>query len=389
MQDRRWDIKSARFVLGLVLILGCVKDVQGDAIQISSPGRPSITIGVCLPLSGNFSEMGESQRNAIAIANKLRPMVGNIRVSLFFKDSLGSATGARDTGMALSERDDVGGIIGGATTEEAGAMLEGMEKSKKRNSLKMPVIITTGAGPLASEYGFMWRVCSPLTDHARACARFVMKHLKGRRVGILLDPDDRTSVRLASLFSSALIGLGGTMIEIAYIHKADEDYGNVVHLSKKKPEIIYIPYSEVCTKVIAYARSHGVKTPFLVSNVYRESAFMHAVGSVKDVYLITDFHPDIAHAERARQFMDEFRKTGGVVDTNAALAADAYFLLTDALEMVTRKEKNPMRVEIPTFQSSDYLSGNLKVDRLGMIVRDMYASIVQGARLKYLDTIRP
>lgn len=352
--------------------------------------KPPLKIGVCLALADPAGEGGR-QRNALMIAQRVRPLTADgRRVQLVIKDSQGASGGVREAMVAILGEGDLGGIIGGATTEEAAAMLEVVVKDKRRQRSHLPVVVTTATGPLEAPPGAVWRMCTPLNAQAQAAAGFTLKSLKAKRAGIILDPSDRDNVRLASLFSAAFIARGGIVADIAYINRGDSDYSApIAMMAKKRPDMIFLPYAAATSSLITYARTHGLKTPFLITNVFHTWGFIKTLRSAKDVYLLTDFYPEAATSETARRFRDEFRKAYGEVDASDALAADAYFLLTDTVACSDGKGRFHLRQLIAAFQGHGYLSGDVSIGKEELVVRNMYGCMVQGSRLKYLDTFRP
>lgn len=380
-----YSIRGWRWWVLLILILGTGWGVAPGA----ETGQPVLKVGVCLPLADPAGE-GIYQRNALAIAHKVRPLAGDRPVQLIIKDTRGTSPGVREAVAAILGEAGVCGIIGGATTEEAAVMLDAVAKNKRAQREHAPVIVTTASGPLGAPPGAVWRMCSPHTAQAQAAAAFAMRRLKLRRAAVMLDPSDQGSVRLASLFSAAFIAQGGTVDDIAYLEQGEGDYGNLLaRLTKKRPEVIFIPYTTATASMITHARSHGLKTPFLVTNVWHTGSFIKALRSSKDVYLLTDFYPGAATSANARRFLDEFRKVYGEADAAAVLAADAYFLLTDSAARSDGKGRIHLKQLITVFQDNGYLSGEVGFDKAGNVVRTIYACLIQDSRVKYMDAFRP
>lgn len=251
------------------------------------------------------------------------------------------------------------------------------------------MIVTTATGPLGDFPGAVWRMCSPLTAQAQAAAVFTQHKLKLRRAVVLLDPSDCANVRLASLFSAAFIARGGTIEDIAYLERGGGDYGSpLARVLKKNPEVVFMPCTAAAAEVISHARSHGLKAPFLVANVLHTVSFIKALRSSRDVYMLTDYYPGVATSATARRFLDEFRKVYGDTDAAAALAADAYFLLTDTAVRARGKGRISVNELVAVSRDNRYVSGKIGFDKTGNVVRSLYACLIQGARMSYRDAFR-
>jgi len=357
--------------------------------QHSPPEKPTAPIGVCLPLSDKEST-GQVQSQAILIAHRIRPMAGDKAVELIIKDTLGTSGGARNAVRTALKDHDIAAFIGGATPKEAAAMLDVMDQDRRFRVHPTPVVLTSAGAPLTDTPNQPWRISASLGDKARGAAVFAVGKLKAKRAGILVDPGDAEGVRLASLFSSALIAQGGVVAEIAYLGKSESACRTALTvLANKRVEVIFLPDAGRAPQIILYSRAHGVKTPFLLADVRREGDFIKAVGASDGVYLVTDYHPAHVVGDHARRFLELYRTAYGEPDAIAALSADAYFLLCDTLPCWRAgKGRNPRSLS-NTCTGNGYLSGKMDIAPTGTVVRNVYVCVIHASRLKCLEAIRP
>jgi len=376
-------------ILCTLLVLSIALGLPVPLRAQSRPAQLTIPIGVCLPLSGK-DDTGQRQRRALLMAQRIRPMAGDKAVELIFKDTRATPEGTRNAVRSALEDHDVAALIGGADPEEAAAMIDVMSQNRRLRANPIPVALTAADAPLTDAPYQPWRIGASLGDKARGAAVFTVGRLKARRAGILVDPGDAEGVRLASLFSSALIAQGGVVAEIAYLGKSESACRTALTvLANKRVEVIFLPDAGRAPQIILYSRAHGVKTPFLLADVRREGDFIKAVGASDGVYLVTDYHPAHVVGDHARRFLELYRTAYGEPDAIAALSADAYFLLCDTLPCWRAgKGRNPRSLS-NTCTGNGYLSGKMDIAPTGTVVRNVYVCVIHASRLKCLEAIRP
>jgi len=388
MQKMSSEKRRACLLLVFLITMGLASPLWGQK-QTMPNAETSVSIGVCLPLNGKADE-GRVQRRALLIAQRIRPLAGNKSVDLVIKDTQGTSEGTRKALQSILADHDIAALIGGATPDEAAAMLEVVSRDRRFKAHPVPVVITTTGEPLIDTPQKHWRISTPLTLKARAAAEYTVGTLKAKRVGILLDPADARGVRLASQFSSALIAQGGVVAEIAYLGKsARAGRSPLVDLAGKKVEAIFLPDAHGAPRLIVSGRDQGIKTPFLLADVGREEEFVKAVGASRDIYLVSDFHPDFALGENAKRFLELYRREFGEPETIAALAADAYFLLCDTLPYWGAGRERPSQMLMQAFKDKGYLSGKIDISTTGMLIRNAYICGIHASRLRCLETFRP
>lgn len=388
MQKMPSEKRRACVLLVFLITMGYTSPLWAHK-QTTPNAETSVSIGVCLPLSGKADE-GQVQRRALLIAQRIRPLAGNKSVDLIMKDTQGTSEGTRKALQSILADHDIAALIGGATPDEAAAMLEVASQDRRFKAHPVPVVITTTGEPLSDTPQKPWRISTPLTVKARAAAEFAVGKLKAKRVGILLDPADARGVRLASLFSSALIAQGGVVAEIAYLGKSEwAGRKALAALTGRKVEAIFLPDAHSAPQLIVSSRDQGIKTPFLLADVGQEEGFAKAVGASRDVYLVSDFHPAFALGENARRFLELYRREYGEPETIAALTADAYFLLCDILPYWRAGRGRHPQMLMQAFKDKGYLSGKIDISTTGMLIRNAYICGIHASRLQCLETYRP
>jgi len=382
-----------RWVYGAVLLLvialfmrGCSHDEAEEPLPYD-PDKTPIKIGVCLPGGGISNEYGRRRWDGIRMAHELRPAVNNTMISLMIKEvdeSMG------ESGIAdLMKNEGLCGFI------YLSGFSQGQEPElfTRYDDPMISVMTAKGCMPKNTDMQFL-RIGSTLQEQARSAALFATRSLGAGRAAIVLDQNRNSCVRLASLFSSELIMLGGTIVTIAYAGNDEDGLDSVVKsIMDRRPDVIYIPYSEdTSLDVIARLKEKDVSADIIMTGVLFEWQVLKKGGkSLDEVYLITDFHPDAAESVWGPALMKKYEdnhKELGDLETGAALSADAYFLLVGLLDAAESEDS------IDAVLRKESISGIIGGDSLDRLTKYMHVSqvkkgIIRGARLLYRESINP
>ena len=377
------------FVIAIIMS-GCSQD-EGEKTFSYDPGKDPLKIGVCLPGAGESGEYGKRQWDGIRMAHELRPALNNRKISLIVKEpdeSMG------ESGIAdLIENEGLCGVIylSGVSAEERQASLA------RNDEISISVMTARGCVLKDTDMQFL-RIGSTLQDQARVAALYTVRSLNAGRAAIVLDQNRRSCIRLASLFSSELIRLGGNIVNIAYVgDKKDGLDSAVTLLMDRHPDVIYIPYSEDSSlEVIARLKKEHCRVDILITNVLSEQHVLLKGGKILDkVYWITDFHPDAMGSTWGPALMKKYRenrKELGTLESSSALSADAYFLLVELLE--DAESAKGAEVTIDTVLRKESISGIIGGGALDRLTKYMHVSqikkgIIRKARLVYRESINP
>ncbi len=377
------------FVMAIIMS-GCSPD-DGEETLPYDPDQPPLKIGVCLPGAGASDEYGRRQWDGIRMAHELRPALNNRQISLIVKEP---DENMKESSIAdLIESEGLCGVI-----YLPGVLKEEMHGAGARNDgISISVMTARGCMPKNKEMQFL-RIGSTLQDQARVAALYTAGSLNAGRAAIALDQNKSSCVRLASLFSSEMIRLGGNIVKIAYVGGASDGLDSVVtSIMDRNPDVLYIPCSEDSSlEVIALLRKQQFPGDIIMSNVVFEQDLLLRGGKILDkVFVITDFHPDAMESERGLALMkkyDKNRKELGALETSAALSADAYFLLVELLEEAGSPKGSEDRLDdVLKSESITGIIGGGALDRLTkyMHICQIKKGIIREARLLYLESINP
>jgi ABC-type branched-subunit amino acid transport system substrate-binding protein len=386
----------AYLTLIIIIVTGisfsCSSTIQGKNNEASaSQSGGTVKIGVCMPMAGPLSEVAKVQSEGIRMAHDMEKGKAGSHIELVFKDS---GTSSLDLSRALQELlldDKAAGIISGVPADlisKAGGIM------KQR---PVPFIATSSArldwktkdGPSLT------RICTSLEDQAYACAGFMTNIIHARRIGLVINDRDESCVRLASLFSAAVVKAGGRIEDIAYIKEGEDPASAVTHLMGRKPDAVYIPISgNNIRATLKKIRSFDAAKPILLGSIQTEESFFNeADKSMEGIFVQSNYFEEKVTSPRGKEFIEYYSKharKGSYLGSNIATGADAYFLM---LEMVSKQPKvDPHEVIAVSSSLKPSLLGITLVTNagdaqnqlsFGQIKRNFFG----GATLKYVASI--
>ena len=239
------------------------------------------------------------------------------------------------------------------------------------------------------------QVGSSLEERARSAALFARATLGAVDAIILLDQEAPDSIVLASIFSSEMIRLGGSISEVRILPDGNADFGDVLRSVKEQnPGVIYIPYSEKTSiPAIELLQKQEQRSSILVVNVPQEERFLARGGeSLEGVYLVTDYHPRSTRSGRMLEYIRHVLRIPGhrgYEEPFAVLGADSYFLLFDLLE-----EVEPLMVDINPASEQEDVDSTIRSRHSGKVPRNLYVcrvemGLLRGPHLEYIESVDP
>ncbi len=193
--------------------------------DVASVGMPSTSaaqgsIGVVLPLSGNFAEFGEEALRGILLAAGIfdakRPVEQRPRIRIEIRDSAGSPALAAAAVRELAER-GVAAIIGPLLWKECEAAAAIAEMQR------VSLVALTSRPEVASGRSFVFRVRTMPSDEVQALAEFALRDLEAKRFAILY-PRDAYGSGVSGLFWNAVEEGGGQVVALAAYDPGDVDF---------------------------------------------------------------------------------------------------------------------------------------------------------------------
>lgn len=200
------------------------------------------TIGVVLPLSGDFAEFGEaSLRGILLAAGIFLPEEGENGVGLedgavlrvapsdsgrrdlrvLVRDSGGDPARAAAAVLELAGIDDVVAILGPIFSDEASAAAEAAE------SAGVPLVTLSNRDDVTHGRRFVMRTRTTPADEVGALVGYAVDRLSARRFGVLY-PRTRYGRGMRKVYADAVAERGAKLVALASYSPDETDFSSVV-----------------------------------------------------------------------------------------------------------------------------------------------------------------
>lgn len=200
------------------------------------------TIGVVLPLSGDFAEFGEaSLRGILLAAGVFEPGADAsdaglqdgavLRIAMSDSDRRDLRVVVRDSGgdparaaaavEELARNEDVVAILGPIFSDEASAAAEAAEAAG------IPLVTLSNRDDVTQGRRFVMRTRTTPGDEIGALVDYAVDRLSARRFGVLY-PKTRYGRGMRKLYADAVAARGGKLVALASYSPEETDFSNVV-----------------------------------------------------------------------------------------------------------------------------------------------------------------
>jgi branched-chain amino acid transport system substrate-binding protein len=349
----------------------------------SSATEP-VRIGVYLPMTGNIASYGQLAWQGITTAKEMEPEVLGGRVELYLVDTKSDKVESANSVSRLIERDKVVAIIGemiSGDTIAGGAIAE---------RHKIPMVSPTATNPEVTRgKKYVFRVCFIDPDQGRAAARLAIDQLHAKTAAMIYDVSQDYSVALAAFFKKEFAKQGGKVIEEVKFRSGDRDFDPLLtNIKYSKPDIIYAPiYYTECALIARQARQMGLDVPFISGDGAQAPELIQLGGkAVEGVYFTAHFHPDMVTTQRGKIFLSKIGADGNAF---TAIAADAYFLILDAIKRSGSADPEAIRNALASTADFSGVTGSMSIGADGNAIKPIVVNKVENGKFVYVTTIQP
>lgn len=351
-------------------------------------GAEPIKLGLYLPMTGPAAAMGEMVWEGIQIAHQLEPAVLGEKVSLALVDTKSDKIEAANAVSRLIEKEKVVAIIGEVIS---GDTLAGVPIAERA---EVPNITPTATNPLVTQNRrYAFRACFVDNLQGRVAARFAWETLKARKVAVIIDQAQDYCVGLASFFMREFKKLGGDMVSITYIQTGDQEFSaQIAAIKSARPDLIYAPnYYAEDALLAKQMQELRLRIPILTGDGAQVPELLTIGGTaVNGMYFTAHFHRQAAVTPRARQFIKAYEAaTKKELDAFAALGADAYLMLLEAIKQAHSTRGPQIRQALANLKNFPGVSGNITIGPDNNPIKGVVINKVKNGKFVYVTTIGP
>jgi len=357
-------------------------------VQISPAEKRPTAIGIVAPLTGADGSFGQSVHRAIMIAHGFKPAVLDQPVELHFFDTQSDDDLTAQGAGLLIKKHNVSAVIDGSP---GSAMLAGSSvAAREKTPILFPYVDSPPAGQ-ANRYTF---IIGPLdSSESKAAALFATEILGAGRAAVMIDVSQDYSLRLSSVFMETFIDRGGTIVSVTYCQSKDRTLSEqITSLSTAKPDLLYMAdYPPTVVLTCQSLLEADLRISVIASVKASTNEWIkEGKDAVEGLTIPGHFDRQAATSERAQRFIEAYEEgTGETVTNIQALAADAYFLLADAIERSQSPVGYKVRKALTKTVNFDALTGRITIDTKGRVMRDVVFHRIQEGKPEYLTKLIP
>lgn len=372
--------KTVLFVLAAVFTFGF-------SANKSFAAQSTIKVGVVYSMTGPVASFGQSAWDGLQVAKEIMPTALGKKIDLILVDDQGDKVQAANAVNKLVYDNKVDAIIGPLISGNVMSATPIVEKAK------IPLITPTGTNPLLTQgKNFISRACFIDPFQGKVAAIYAVKNLHAKTAAIVIDSAQDYSVGLAKFFEENFKKLGGKIVAKTFIQTGESNFSaQIAALKPANPQIIYMPcYYQEIALFARQAREFGLKQTILAGDGAAEAALIKVGGAaVNGLTFTTGFAPEAIKTPLGKKFEQAYiAKYKKLPDNFAALSADAYFMLVNAIDRA--KSDNPVKINTALRETKNFqgVTGNITLVN-GDAIKPAVIEKVENGKFVYVTTINP
>jgi len=354
------------------------------ALSVSALAAEPVVIGAYLPMTGNVASYGQLAWRGISVAKKMEPQVLGRPVEVRLVDTKSDKMESANAVFRLIEKDRVAAIIGEMIS---GNTIAGSEIAERH---KIPMVSPTATNPIVTQgKKYIFRVCFVDEDQGRVAAQLAADNLKAKTAALIYDISQDYCVTLAAFFRKQFTDRGGRIVAETKFRSGDREFDpQLKAIMAAKPDVIYAPiyYAELAL-IARQARAMKLNVPIVAADGAQAPELITLGGdAVEGVYFTAHFHPDMVSTKRGKDFLQAMGRDGNVY---SAIAADAYFIVLDAIRRAQSTDSIKIRDALASTRDFEGVTGKIALKPDGNAVKAMVVNKVQGGTFVYVTVIHP
>ncbi len=338
-----------------------------------------LNIGIYLPLTGHLAAGGQSALHGIKIAHYLRPQVLGRPVALKVADTRSDLASAADAVFMLIEKEKVKAIIGELTS---GPTIAGSFHAERRG---IPMVTPFATSPMVTRgKRYVFQTCAIDEDQAGLAASLARSRFHAGTAAVVCDMSQESSVGLVAAFKKEFTRAGGRIVAETRCKAGDRDFSaQIDHIKTAQPDVVYAPISSTeCALLARQAGLVGMRVPIVAGHKAQDPGLIALGGeAVENLLFTTPFHEGLICTERGKRFLTAYEyETGRKPQAGQVMAAEAYFMLIDAIERAGSAMPTKIREALSSARDFEGLFGTICMRSNGSACRPVFVSRVKNGR---------
>lgn len=317
----------------LIAAAGATALVPAPFVARAQGGEP-IKVGAVLCLTGPGAGLGQAERSAMQLAEKMINEAGGVGgrpLKILIEDDGSKPDIAKSKAEALIFNEKVAAMIGGSLTASTGAM------AALTDGEKMAQVALTGLGPaIELNYKSLYHVLPPQPLNAKAMLEYT-KAQNFKKIGVLHDSG------YGQLVYTSLRGMARDYgVDFVAVEKFEVGATDVSTQAAKvraaQPEAVYV----VATSPVPFRGARQVKITQPIISAIGSSPYdyVRGMGEFADDIVFPEFLVGEDPEPHQKAFVELYQKAYGSLPKNYEAAGwDAVHIVADALKKAGPNDK--------------------------------------------------
>jgi len=369
-------------LLPLLLLAGC------------KPKAHELKIGVSAPMTGDISAIGQSTKNAIALAQEEINAAGGIKVDdklvqvrFIIEDDENKPESTATVFQKLINQDKVLAIIGSQASKcsNAGAPIA--------EAAMVPQITPWSTNPNVTKgRKFIFRACFIDPFQGRVAAQFATTKLKARTAAVVYDVASDYNKGIAEVFRDEFTKMGGKIVGFETYNTKDTDFSaQFTKIKGSKPDVLFLPnyFNEVPLQ-IQQARKLGLTAVAMGGDGWDNPELVKLGGAVMNgTYFSNHYSPDIDNPV-AKAFISKYQARYKMLpDAAAALTYDSAQLIFKAMATAGKADPKAIRDALAATSGFQGVTGTITYSGNGDPVKGAVVIKVENGKFVFDSAVNP
>ncbi|HEX8465241.1 MAG TPA: ABC transporter substrate-binding protein [Abditibacterium sp.] len=351
----------------------------------------NLTIGLYGSLTGSTATFGLSSQNGIKMAfdeiNAKKPPLGK-KLELVSEDDGSRTEQVPSVVQKLINQRGVLALLGEVASSRSLAAAPIAQRAG------VPMVSPSSTNPKVTQVGdYIFRTCFIDPFQGTVMAKFGRTTLKAQKAAILTDVANDYSKGLTEFFTNEWKRSGGTIVATESYSEGDKDFqAQLTKIKGTAPDVIYVPgyYTEV-GNIAVQARRLGIKQVLMGGDGWDSPKLFEIGGQAIQGAYFSNHYSAQSKDPRVVKFVADYKKVHGgeTPDAIAAVAYDAAYLLSNAIERAGAPDRAKIREALATTKDFQGVTGKISIDKDRNAVKPAVVLKVQGKEGVFVSTVNP